>query len=110
GQVLERSASISERRRRGIMSSRGHVLHFRPGTYFTLWPGCLGLVSSLLLVGAAEAVGMWESLVLGFPHFHRLIIGRQVFFPETLHLQFMGVEAGDRYCCKVHAAVAIIDR
>jgi hypothetical protein len=80
-----------------MMSSRGHVLHIRPCTYFTLWPGFLGLgPSSLFLVVAAGAVGMWESLVLGFPHFHRLIIGRQVFLPEPLHLELMRVEAGDR--------------
>jgi hypothetical protein len=47
------------------ISDRAHTLHFGSG----FW----GLVLPFLVV-AAEAVGMWESPVLGFPYFHRLII------------------------------------
>ena len=87
---------LGQRRRRGKT--------VQPGTYFTFQTGHIlytfGPVfrfgSSSLLVLAAEAVGMWESLVLGFPHFHRLIIGRQIFLPEPLNLQFARVEAGNR--------------
>ena len=39
---------------------------------------------------------MWESLVLGFPHFHGLIIGLQIFLPKPFYVQLIGVEASDR--------------
>lgn len=65
------------------ISDRAHTLHFGPVE-----------VPNFFVV-AAEAVGMWESLVLGFAHFHRLIVGRQILFPESLDLQFVRVEAGN---------------
>jgi hypothetical protein len=66
------------------ISDRAHTLHFGP-----VW------CSLYFFVVAAEAVGMWESLVLGFPHFHGLIVGDQVFLPESFHLQVVRVQAGN---------------
>jgi len=67
-------------------SDRAHTLHL--ARFFRFW-------FFHYIQAAAVAVGMWDSLVLGFPHFHRLIIPGQILLPESLHLQFVHVEAGD---------------
>ena len=65
------------------ISDRAHTLHFGPFGFLAFF------------VVAAEAVGMWESLELGFPHFHGLIVGDQIFLPESFHLQVVRVQAGN---------------
>jgi len=57
-------------------------LGVQPGTCFTFQTGHIlytlgpifGVWYFIFVVVAAEAVEMWESPLLGFPYFHRLII------------------------------------
>src|SRR5579872_5049610 len=76
---------------------------------YTFLSDCWGWLVVFFVV-AAEAVGMWESVVLGFPHFHGLIVSLPIILPKPFHLQFVCVKASDWYRRKVHSVVAIIDR
>jgi hypothetical protein len=79
---------------------RAHTLHF--GSVF--W-----VLKSIL--SSRRAGGMWESPPLRFPHFPRLAcrLIRRLVLRQTLDMQTVAIEAGQREGREVYPLIALVD-